>query len=120
MWANKVVGEIGEQYASQYLSSHGYHIIERNANSRWGELDIVAEKDNKIIFVEVKTRSDLRMGRPYEAVSFGKLKRLYRTIQHYILIHNLEKRKFQLDVIGIILNPDRSVNELKHYENIGL
>lgn len=117
---NQVTGALGEQYASQYLSSHGYHIIERNANSRWGELDIVVEKDHKIIFVEVKTRSDLRMGRPYEAVSFGKLKHLYRTIQHYILIHQLKKRKFQLDVIGIILNPDRSVKEFKHYENVGL
>jgi len=117
---NQSTGAFGEQLASQYLSSHGYHIIERNANSRWGELDIVVEKDNKIIFIEVKTRSDLRMGRPYESVGFGKLKRLFRTIQHYILIHHLENRKFQLDVIGIILNTDRSIKELRHYENVSL
>jgi len=117
---NQSTGAYGEQLASQYLSSHGYHIIERNANSRWGELDIIGEKDKKIVFVEVKTRSDLRMGKPYEAVSYGKLKRLFRTIQHYILIHHLEKRKFQLDVIGIVLNTNKSLKELKHYENVGL
>lgn len=110
---------MGEQFASQYLSSQGYHIIDRNANSRWGELDIVAEKESKIIFVEVKTRSNTLKGKPYEAVSFGKIKRLYRTIQYYILIHQLEKRAHRLDVIGIILNSDKSVQELKHFENVG-
>jgi len=118
MSSNKATGALGEQLASQYLTNHGYHIIERNANSRWGELDIVAEKNNRVIFIEVKTRTDLRMGRPYEAVGRGKLRRLYRTIQHYILIHNLEKKKFQLDVIGIVLNQDKSDQELKHYENV--
>jgi len=117
---NQSTGTYGEQLASQYLSSHGYHIIERNANSRWGEIDIVAEKNRQVIFVEVKTRSNLHMGKPYEAVSYGKLKLVFRTIQHYILIHNWEKRKFQLDVIGIVLNADRSVKELRHYENVGL
>lgn len=118
--SNKHIGALGEQLASQYLSSKQYHIIERNAHSRWGELDIVVKKDGKIIFIEVKTRTSFQKGRPYEAVSYGKLKRLFRTIQYYILTHNLEKRKFQLDVIGIVLNPDRSVKELKHYENVGL
>ncbi|PJC30669.1 YraN family protein [Candidatus Roizmanbacteria bacterium CG_4_9_14_0_2_um_filter_39_13] len=119
MSENKVTGAIGERYAAEYLQSHGFRIIEMNANSRWGELDIVAEKEGKIIFVEVKTRSNTLKGKPYEAVSYGKLKRVYRTIQHYILVHELEKRAHRLDVIGIVLNPDKSVQELKHFENVG-
>lgn len=116
---NKQTGFIGEQYAADYLQSKGYRILVQNYTSRWGELDIIVELNNKIIFIEVKTRRDTRRGMPYEGVTRSKLNHLRRTIQYYILSNNLEKRKHQLDVIGIILKPDNSVEELKHYENVG-
>lgn len=115
---NKSVGRIGEQYAAHYLEEQGFIIREINATSRWGEIDIVAEKDFKIYFVEVKTRINTRQGNPYEAVHGLKLRHLARTIQHYILIHHLEKRKHQLDVISIELHTDMTVYKLKRYENV--
>ena len=72
MRENKVTGSIGERIATEYLQKKGYHIIECNAYSRWGEIDIVAEKQNIIIFIEVKTRKSLKQGKPYEAVSYQK------------------------------------------------
>ena len=113
-------GAYGEQLAVEYLESQSYKIIDRNAYSRWGEIDIVSEKKNKIHFVEVKTRFHMRQGMPYEAVRIPKLTHLMRTIQYYILKNNLHTRKFQLDVISIILLPDSSVKELKLYENIAV
>ena len=117
---NKQTGAIGEQYASDYLHNKGYRILVQNYTSRWGELDIIAQFHNKIIFVEVKTRRDTRRGMPYEGVTRSKLHHLHRTIQYYILINKLEKRKHQLDVVGILLKPDNSIDELKHYENVEL
>ncbi len=115
---NKFTGGIGEILAIDYLLKKGYIIVDQNVFSRWGEIDIVARKGDKIHFVEVKTRISTRQGVPYEAVRIPKLFHLMRTIQHYIKTHNLNNYRFQLDVIAIILNPDRSVNELKHYENV--
>jgi len=119
MYENKVIGALGERYAVEYLVKKHYKIIELNPNSRWGELDIVAEKNNIIYFIEVKTRKDIRHGRPYEGVTRSKIQHLKRTITHYILTHKtLQNRKFQLDVIGILLDQYNVVSELRHYENL--
>jgi len=118
MKQNKHTGFIGEQYAASYLQNHGYQILELNATSRWGELDIIAQKENTVIFVEVKTRKSNRQGKPYEAVQNFKLRHLLRTIQYYIHVNRLQNRKFRMDVISIVLNLDDTVHELKHYENL--
>ena len=118
MNTNRSVGAIGEEFAAQYLRDHDFIIQNRNATSRWGELDIVAEKDGKIYFVEVKTRISTRHGNPYEAVDGLKVRKLARTIQYFVLANRLEKRKMQLDVISVELNSDYSLKKLKRYENI--
>lgn len=118
MYKNKSIGVIGEDYATQYLQDNDFYILKRNATSRWGELDIVAEKDKKIFFVEVKTRISTHYGSPYEAVDYLKVRKLARTIEYFILVNRLEKRKLQLDVISIELNADYTVKSLKRYEDV--
>lgn len=118
MYKNKSIGAIGEEYAAQYLQDNDFYILKRNATSRWGELDIVAEKDKKIFFVEVKTRISTHYGSPYEAVDYMKVRKLARTIEYFILANRLEKRKLQLDVISIELNSDYSMKSLKRYEDV--
>ena len=115
---NKEVGAGGEAFARSYLAKIGYTIIDSNVFSRWGELDIVAKKDNKVYFIEVKTRNNMRQGLPYEAVRIPKLFHLMRSINHYIKTRNLYKYRFQLDVIAIMLNSDQTLKYLRHYENI--
>ncbi len=116
----KELGAIGEQYACEYLVNNGFQITETNAYSRWGELDIIATKNNKIHFVEVKTRSSKSHGEPYEAVSRRKLQHLKRTIQYYILQHKLQNYRFQLDVIAIMVDAYRVATDLRYYENVGM
>lgn len=115
---NKSLGKIGEDFATEYLLSEGYSILQRNYTCRWGELDIIAQKQGKIFFFEVKTRKGTYLGKPHEAVHMQKLRHLQRTIQFYLLQHNLFKEKLQLDVISVILQKDNCVEDFKHYENI--
>lgn len=117
---NKEFGYAGEEYAASYLIDKGYRILENNASSRWGEIDIIAQKGEIIVFIEVKSRRSTKQGRPYEAVTYGKIKKLQRSMQYYIMSNGLEKRKFQLDVVGIVFGESGHVLECRHYENVPL
>ncbi len=118
--SNQSIGALGEELAANYLQDKGFTIRDRNVYSRWGELDIIAERSNKIYFIEVKTRIHLRHGMPYEAVRIPKLFNLMRSIKFYILENQLHYHKFQLDVISVILNEDKSLQEVKVYENVSV
>lgn len=72
----KNLGNAGETFAVKFLEQHGYKIITRNFRVRSAEIDIVAEFEGMIIFVEVKTRSDVRHGLPVEAVNFRKQQKI--------------------------------------------
>ena len=111
------IGEIGEDLACKFLEKGGFSVIERNYTKKWGELDIVAEKDNKIHFVEVKsvTRVTSEVGvtrvtnqdeyRPEENVHPGKIKRLHRAIQTYLLERKIkDNQEWQLDIAVVLLN----------------
>ena len=64
MFRNKEIGKLGEEIATQYLRNKGYKILDRNFMCRQGEIDIVAHTKKELVFVEVKTRTNLSYGRP--------------------------------------------------------
>jgi len=107
-------GEIGEDIAVRFLVKHGFSILDRNYTKKWGEIDIVAEKANKIYFVEVKSVSkpDLKsvnhetldQYQPEDNMHPWKLKRLSRTIQTYILSKKLDERDWQVDLLVVFLD----------------
>ncbi|NMA55003.1 MAG: YraN family protein [Firmicutes bacterium] len=82
--SNKTLGELGEEFALQYLKRCGYRIIERNFRCRCGEIDFIAREGKALVFIEVKTRRSLRFGTPEEAVTPAKQKKL-RTVASYYL-----------------------------------
>lgn len=86
----KAKGNLAEERGCDYLRSQGYRIVDRNVYNRFGEIDIIALKDNVLHFVEVKS------GQTYEQavnnITPSKLQKLNRTIQAY-----LQKKKFSLD-----------------------
>lgn len=112
------IGRTGEDFASDYLISLGYHIKERNFRTKLGELDIIAEKGGIIYFVEVKTRIGDLHGKPYEAVTPRKLSHIRRVAQAYILQTEIKSKKHSLQVISIELRSDLTVERLKMYEVI--
>ena len=76
-------GRIGEDTCIWYLEKHGYAVLDRNVHSRYGEIDVIAENDTFLCFVEVKTRAADAVVSPVEAVDYKKLYgRIVNTIPH--------------------------------------
>ena len=109
-------GHLGEKIAEQYLLSKGYEIIQRNWHSMYGEIDIIAQKNRKIHFVEVKTRKSLTFGSPVESYNYFKQRKIIKTA--FLYMDQIKTgQSFQLDFIGIMLNADNSTKEIEMIEN---
>lgn len=91
IYTAKEIGNKGEKYAESYLKRHKYKILERNYNVRIGEIDIIAESKEKIVFVEVKTRHSNSLAKPYEAVDFRKQKRIIKAAMMYLAKNETDK-----------------------------
>lgn len=115
---NKDIGHRGEVEAIIYLHKKGYRILDQNYHTHWGEIDVIAEKDKKISFIEVKTRTNLLKGKPYDSVTSMKIKHLMRPIQLYLLQNEYKNYKLSLDVISILLKENLTLDRINHYENI--
>lgn len=115
---NLQTGRLGEEFAKQLLLKKGYQIISQNFRSRWGEIDLIAQKDKKLIFVEVKSRIGTAKGKPYEAITKRKIYNLRRPIQYFLLQNNYKNYKLSLDVISVIFNRDQEIEDVKHFENL--
>ena len=81
---NRVFGQIGENAAADVLRAKGYRILKQNYRCRYGEIDIIAERDGDVSFVEVKTRQSLKFGWPSEAVNEEKIKHIKRAARCYL------------------------------------
>ncbi|MBP8016991.1 YraN family protein [Candidatus Gracilibacteria bacterium] len=117
-YSTKNIGNSGEIIAINYLQKKGYKIIATNYFIKGGEIDIVAKKDYKIIFIEVKYRKSLDFGTPEDAMTKVKKQRFLFTIQNYIISKNIEEENIEADFISIT---EKNGNiEIKHYKNIDL
>lgn len=114
--SKKELGNFGENYVSGYLKNSGFKIIDRNYHTKYGEIDIIAIKDGKIHFVEVKTRRSLLFGTPEEAYSIKKQKRIIKTALTYLVENNL-RQHFQIDLIALIINEKNEVLNFTVYDN---
>ena len=99
--SKRLFGKQGENYACRLLQKSGYRIIERNFTSRFGEIDIIAQDKDTLVFVEVKTRWSRRFGLPQEAVTPQKLFRIKRTAEYFSLRHPHLPKKLRIDVVAI-------------------
>ncbi len=117
----RLFGDIGEETACSYLKKSGYSIIERNYQIKFGELDIIAQKDDLLVFVEVKTSNFLSEIAPEENFTKNKLKKLIKTIEFYLYFNNFSsKTPYRLDLIAVKLNKITKKAVLKHFKNINL
>lgn len=95
------LGKEGEDAAVKYLESHGYVIRHRNWRRGHLELDIVAAKDNTLVIVEVKTRTDDDHQAPQDAVDGLKISRIVRATDAYIKQFGIEQADLRFDIIAI-------------------
>lgn len=102
----RIFGNQGEQHAEQYLVKNGYRILARQFRTRFGEIDLVAQQGNEIVFVEVKTRRSTAHGFPEDAVTPTKLTRLARAAERFLKERTLEASPYRFDVIAIVMKED--------------
>lgn len=102
----KELGNFGEALAGQILAEKGYVILERNFRTRYGEVDLVAEDGEVLVFVEVKTRRSLSYGSGAEAVTRRKQQRLIRAALNYIHSRGWSNRPCRFDLLELSLDPE--------------
>lgn len=98
----KLLGRVGENKAVEFLEKQGYTVIERNYKTKLGEIDIIVKKDDTIVFVEVKTRSNDLYGSPSEAVGYEKQRKYVKVASEYLLKQKTKDQSCRFDVIEII------------------
>jgi putative endonuclease len=96
------LGRRGEDAAERHLASLGYRILERRYRTRAGEIDFIAEEGATLVFVEVKTRSSLRFGRPSEAVGSRKRARIAAAASVYLAVRGGPERSCRFDVVEVL------------------
>ena len=120
------LGDIGENIACTFLEKRGFDVIERNYLRKWGEIDIVAKKDNIIHFIEVKSVSCVTLDavshgtsayRPEDNVHPQKLKRLARAMQTYVLEKHIDL-EWQLDLVTVRIDEKNRKGRAEILENI--
>lgn len=94
-------GEPGETIACEHLQQKGFQILDRNFRCRSGEVDVVARDGASTVFVEVKERHGQSHGEGYEAVTFGKRRRLIRAARLYAASHGLSEQPIRFDVVSV-------------------
>ncbi len=120
------IGKIGEDVACKFLARSGFIVLERNYWKKWGELDIIIERDDTVHFVEVKTISSISDKhiiddyRPEDNIHSWKLKRLSRTIQTYLLEKGISSKDkgWQFDIVIIFLDQKLKKARVRFLENI--
>lgn len=108
------LGQWGEEQAVRYLLVHDYSILERNFRSGKLEVDIIAQKEDKIIFIEVKTRVTASIGQPYIAVTKTKQKQIIKAANTFLIKSDCWLDA-QFDIISIVHNSHRT--KLEHIPN---
>ncbi|MGM0471646.1 MAG: YraN family protein [Bacillota bacterium] len=110
------LGDLGERLAADYLKQLDYQIRSKNYRCRQGEIDIIAADENYLIFIEVKTKRNLKFGMPQEEVDWRKQKKIKLVAQHYISQHPTEKLDYRFDVVGILFHSleDYQITHLKN------
>jgi putative endonuclease len=107
-------GNKAEEMAAKFLSEKGYKILDRNYTLGKGEIDIIAEKDNWLIFVEVRARSEVLHGFPEQTISKAKARLIMKTAENYVYQQNW-RGKIRFDIIAIIVGQNF---EIRQFEDV--
>ena len=105
MAAKDELGRHGEEYALTYLTAAGYQLIDRNWRCAQGEIDLIVAQDGEVVFVEVKTRSSVRFGHPFEAITAVKLARLRRLAYAWCAEADPPPRRIRIDAVAVVAEP---------------
>ncbi len=119
-------GAVGEDIACKFLEQKGYKVVEMNYRKPWGEIDVIATKGNVVHFIEVKAVSrSLDVSResgsreidyrPEEMATASKMRKVVRTASLY-MEYKKDSREFQVDVLGVIMDPLKRIARCRFFE----
>lgn len=117
MYNNYEIGMLGETIAKKYLINNNYIVLEKNFRIKQGEIDLIAIDKNRkeLVFTEVKTRTNLKFGKPIEAVNNKKIKNIIKTSKNYIYKKRYENMNIRYDIIEIyLINNKLKINHIKN------
>jgi putative endonuclease len=115
--AKDALGRYGEELAARHLVEDGFVLLERNWRCDEGELDILARDGDVLVVCEVKTRSSLTHGSPFEAVTHRKLHRLERLGMRWMRERGVRPRSMRVDVVSV-LRPSSGRSVIEHVRGL--
>ena|SRR3989339_1134838 len=117
MDARKAFGDVGENLAASFLVQGGMRILDRQVRTHRGEVDLVCEDGDEIVFVEVKTRQSDEFGFPEEAITPSKFRHMRACAEAILSERGWEARLWRLDVVAIRVLPGRDP-EVVHFKSV--
>ena len=114
MAQKQILGKYGEDLAAKYLNDRGYEIVDRNWRCSIGEIDLVALRNERYVFVEVKTRNGTGFGHPFEAITSSKVSRMRKLVAQWCIANEKAGVTVRLDAIAVLIIGGRvAVEHLK-------
>jgi len=111
------IGKLGEKAAEKFLKKRGYRIRETGFRCHHGEIDIIAQKKDYLVFVEVRTKSNLDFGTPEESLTEAKKKKLIACALTYITSHQKLPPEWRIDVVAVELDDKGKTKRIELIEN---
>ncbi len=108
-------GRAGEDLAWEHLRHAGYRLVARNLRSRFGEIDLVVERGDTLVFVEVRTRTGTRFGTPLESIDERKRRQVARLAASFLARRRLDDRRARFDVVAVEWQD--GAPKIEHVEN---
>ena len=111
------LGRRGELLAKRHLQDTGYAILEANFRTRLGEIDLVAQRDDCLVFVEVRTRRGGSLGTPEESMTAKKREHLIAAAHEYLQSRGLEDSQWRIDFIAVEMDGRGRLRRVEHIVN---
>ena len=115
--ARQGLGRTGERLAAEALMDKGYHILERNFRCRHGEIDLVAQDEHELVFVEVKTRRGTSYGLPEDALTLHKRRKILEVASYYLDLHTCSDCSWRVDVVAVQFSTGGKLEEIRVYQH---
>jgi putative endonuclease len=117
MMKRKDLGNRGEHLALDFIKKKGFRVLETNYRCSYGEIDIIARQKDCLVFVEVRTKTNLAFGSPEESITNTKKRHLESAVNHYLQNQAKMPLSWRIDLVAIELESDNKLKRIEHIEN---
>jgi putative endonuclease len=114
----KTTGQTGEELAQAFLKQKGYRVLQTNYRCARGEIDIIASQRDCLVFVEVRTKSNLEYGTPEESITPTKMRHMGNCALNYLQNLKSQPKAWRIDLIAVELEPSGKLKRLEQIENV--